>query len=316
MGDSSVYFAKPLNAGPVGYDADGRQPGSIWRMQIPVGETRDILLIGPTGTGASLGVTSNNDNVVKNGDIRMRAAGGQQVISLRGNAIGTTLLDVGLIPFQGDARFPAGPPGRPVGGQYINVGLQVQVTRADGSLPGNDSGVRPEGQMDPTMCWAACLAWWLRALPDRAEISQSTLMVRGAKIWNSDGTMSLTNLRDFYERQNVRIRCDSVGSTAVNQYFVPSKLPFIIAFRTGVLGGHVNVIHAIDLTTSTVTAMEPWFPDPSSDLNYHFENEGFPVFLKNTDRSLFVFRGAHLKRPISYYTTKPFGQGFLICYPN
>lgn len=318
MGDSSIYFARPSRAPEAGYDPDGKHANSISRLQVPVGERREFILIGPAGTSDSLGVTSNNDGVIRNVDIEIRSFGGQRIVTVKGNQIGNALLDVGFAPFQGGTRFPSvSGPTTFAGAQFIKSSLPVQVTRADGTMPGqsHDSGVPPEGQMDLTACWAACLAWWLRALPDRENSSQKAIMTRAAGIWSRDGTLSLLAVKQLYERMNVKITCEVVSPTALDQYLVPSKLPLILGFRTGVMGGHVNVIHAVDTAKGNVTAMEPWYPDPSMDPNYAFDtNYGTPVY-SNKARELFQFRGSHVTRPISYYKTKPMGAGFLVCNP-
>ena len=56
-----AYFLAP--PGPLlGYDWDGPASGSVWRMQIPVDQRREILLSG----GMNLEVASNNRDVVPN----------------------------------------------------------------------------------------------------------------------------------------------------------------------------------------------------------------------------------------------------------
>ena len=48
------------------------------------------------------------------------------------------------------------------------------------------SQMRAEGQIDDTACWAACLAWWLRVLPDRPTVEQSTIVNKlGVGLWNN-----------------------------------------------------------------------------------------------------------------------------------
>ena len=318
MVDSLVQFVRPPGAPMAGYDSDQRTPGAIWRMQIPVGDSRDVGLVGPAGTVASLGVESNNPNVVKNEDIRTRMAGAVKIITLTGKEVGTTMLNVGLgpTPFSvGGRTFPEA--GSSIAGaDFIKVSLQVQVTRSDGSMPGNDSGITPEGQVDATACWAACFAWWLKALPGRPQISQMTLLGRAANVWGADGTMSLQAIKTLYEGQNAKISCDIVAPSAFNQFIVATKFPQIIGFKAGPMGGHVNVIHAIDTGTNMVTAMEPWYPDPSTDPNYRFDRAGgLPVFSRKTDGAPFKFTGTHIKRPLSYYTSKPLGASLLICRP-
>ena len=42
----------------------------------------------------------------------------------------------------------------------------------------NYRNVRPVGQMDEMACWAACLAWWLKALGNRPRWSQEDILVK------------------------------------------------------------------------------------------------------------------------------------------
>lgn len=320
MVDSFIRFIKPPGAAAAGYDADPRNPGAIWRMQIPAGDRRDVGLVASATTIDSLGVSSNNPNVIRNEDIRTRMAGGMKIISLTGRTLGTTMLEAGLAPSPFSVGGRTLPPiGNTVAGaQFINVSLQVQVTRSDGSMPGdgNYSGVPAEGQIDATACWAACFTWWLKALPDRPQLSQMTLLGQAAGIWGAGGTMSLSAIKSLYERQNAKISCDIVAPSAFNQYIVPSKFPQIVGFQAGPIGGHVNVIHAIDSASSTVTAMEPWFPDPSADPNYSFSvAAGLPLFSRKSDGAPFRFTGQHVKRPLSYYTSRPLNGNLLICRP-
>ena len=99
-----AHFLVPPNGSGVGYDVDSKlAPGSVWRMQVPLGSAHDITL----GGGAGLFVRSNNPGVVpnafsesQNGDLR--------VFTLGGAALGTSMLEAGK-------------------GEQIWISLQVQV---------------------------------------------------------------------------------------------------------------------------------------------------------------------------------------------
>ena len=59
----------------------------------------------------------------------------------------------------------------------------------------------------------------------------------------------------------------------------------------------MNVVDAIDATTNTVTAMEPWYPDPSRDPNSTFATLGRqPPFSRKSDGAPFKFTGIHIER--------------------
>jgi GH24 family phage-related lysozyme (muramidase) len=85
-----AHFLRPAGVGPVGYDVDNKlAPGSVWRMQIPVGGTRSIALYG----GAGLKVTSNNPTVVAD-NFTDRQSGDLRVLTLSGGTLGTSMLEV------------------------------------------------------------------------------------------------------------------------------------------------------------------------------------------------------------------------------
>lgn len=55
--------------------------------------------------------------------------------------------------------------------------------------------VSPEGQQDAFACWAACLAWYTRALPDVQTTSQqSIIMLSDPNTWASNGNISLNGI--------------------------------------------------------------------------------------------------------------------------
>ena len=114
-----AHFCRPPgvpNRAGLGYDVDGKlAPDSIWRMQIPVGDSRDVALWG----GRDLWVRSNNPIVVPTNSIRTRMVGDLKILTLEGRTAGTSMLQAGL-------------------GSALWVFLQVQVTLSDGTTPGTN----------------------------------------------------------------------------------------------------------------------------------------------------------------------------------
>jgi hypothetical protein len=86
-----AHFLAPRGLNP-GYDIDNKlASGSVWRLQIPVGQRREILLSG----GQTLTVTSNNPGVVPNDGFRENIcrADGLRSLSLLGQQPGTSLVE-------------------------------------------------------------------------------------------------------------------------------------------------------------------------------------------------------------------------------
>ncbi len=82
------------------------------------------------------------------------------------------------------------------------------------------------------------------------------------------------------------------------------------------MSGHVNVIHGFDSTKGEVDAMEPWFPDPSKDANFELiRAAGAPVYQNKSTGAPFVFTGTHVRRPLSYYTSRPLSGKFIVAIP-
>ncbi len=87
-----AHFLKPQGRGSAGYDVDGKvAPGSVWRMQVPLGGTRDIALWG----GAGLTVWSNNPTVVPNNGFGEQPSGELRILTLSGKSLGTSMLEAG-----------------------------------------------------------------------------------------------------------------------------------------------------------------------------------------------------------------------------
>src|SRR5206468_11661412 len=66
----------------------------------------------------------------------------------------------------------------------------------------------PEGQLDETACWAACLAWWLRQLPDRPNPTQREFLNKlGVGLWNkADGTINPAGLEQLVAKNGYRMK--------------------------------------------------------------------------------------------------------------
>jgi hypothetical protein len=87
-----AHFLKPPGADGAGYDVDGKlAPGSVWRMQIPSGQSRGIAIWGANGLWAR----SNNPPVVPNDGFKARTLGDLRILTLVGASPGTSMLEVG-----------------------------------------------------------------------------------------------------------------------------------------------------------------------------------------------------------------------------
>jgi hypothetical protein len=170
--------------------------------------------------------------------------------------------------------------------------------------------VSPEGQLDASACWAASLAWMTRAVKGTPTKDQMSILAAG-KV-GSSGKISLNEL--------LRV---NLGGVNMNRQRIPpdqlqaemdkGKFPMFIAFQSGPMSGHVNVIHGFDDIKHVVSAMEPWFPDPSKDNNFELVNNGGLDVYENKKTHLpFKFQGAHVKRPFTYYSANPLEGAFVV----
>ena len=179
----------------------------------------------------------------------------------------------------------------------------------------------PEGQIDPTACWAACYAWWLRAAPEQWPMTQLNVLAAGSGsgIVTPNGTVDVNKFMTFLSGRHLGLRSSRIAPAEFKPLLAASRLPtfpIIIAFASSIMGGHANVIHAYDEKTNTVSVMECWFPDPSADPNYTFSNAGgYPVYSRNSGGAPFKFTGAHQTRNLDYYSTRPLG-GLLLIFPD
>lgn len=145
-----AHFLKPPGASSTGYDVDGKlAPGSIWRIQIPVGQSREVAVWG----GAGLWIKSNNPAVVPNDGFKARNSGDLKILALNGRSLGTSMLEVG-------------------DGPNLWISLQVQVVVASatqtmartGPQLGSDGPI--PSQLMSTVKTAINIAWTLNDKPE------------------------------------------------------------------------------------------------------------------------------------------------------
>ena len=174
------------------------------------------------------------------------------------------------------------------------------------------SVTKAEGQIDAMACWAASLAWMSKVISSAQAKSQLTVFNENAGKFGKNGGISSQELMTA-----------SMSGIALSRKLIPAgkleaivkahPFPMLIGFASGPLAGHVNVIHAYDEETGMVTVMEPWFPDPAKDSNFKLIQAGeMPVYVNKTSGEPFQFKGAHLKRPLSYYVSRPLEGKFVI----
>lgn len=168
----------------------------------------------------------------------------------------------------------------------------------------------PEGQLDATACWAASLAWMTRANSKIAAKSQ--LQFLGAGHVGASGAITKNELLTV-SLSGVLLSRRRLPAAELLGVIQARQFPMFIGFSTGPMSGHVNVIHGYDDTKNQVAAMEPWSPDPSNNPNFSMVNNGgLMVYENNATHVPFVFAGAHVTRPASYYTSKPLDGEFVI----
>jgi len=177
-----------------------------------------------------------------------------------------------------------------------------------------------EGQSDVTACWAASLSWWtyLVSQTNSAVVAktQSSILFAGSSVVSGGGTLTSNGLMSFFASQSA-ISADRITTAQLESYM--SKVPLLIAFGTdGVMAGHVNVIYSYDPDSKTVKVMEPWYPDPSTNSKYTFTpaDEGAGGFYSDKDGKGFIFSGALLTRPLTYYSSKPLQGSLIVSYQS
>jgi hypothetical protein len=179
------------------------------------------------------------------------------------------------------------------------------------------SEVLPVGQVDTMACWAANLSWMSKIVEEK-EKPQWTIVSESAGFVLENGSITKQGLMriplgGMFLRRTI-IKADQLEKIVRNKPF-----PMLIGFSSGPLGGHCNTIHSFDIETNEVVVMEPWFPDPFNDSNYALlesTDGGAPLYVHKQTKEAFVFRGTHVKRPLSYYLSRPLSGEFIIAYSS
>ncbi|WP_174279742.1 hypothetical protein [Sphingomonas bacterium] len=172
-------------------------------------------------------------------------------------------------------------------------------------------GFAAEGQHDPFACWAACLAWYTKVSPDVPTASQDAIILSSDKSqWAPNGSITKNGLMLISVRGALLER-KLIGQAELAGVVAARRFPMLIGFGSGPLGGHVNVIHGYDDATNTVAVMEPWYPDPAANKSFAYDADSGSYYNK-TSGDPFKFTGAMLRRPLSYYTSKPLDGQFVV----
>jgi hypothetical protein len=124
--------------------------------------------------------------------------------------------------------------------------------------------LRAEKQEDPRSCWAACLAWWLRATINRPSFQQYELIEEYTDLWmGGDGTVSRKALYEIVTDYRWQMKTQWIQSHQLTPDVIREHLlggPIYIGYREPAVGGnHVNVIYDIIGTDELprVKVMEP-----------------------------------------------------------
>lgn len=178
----------------------------------------------------------------------------------------------------------------------------------------------PEGQLDETACWAACLAFWLRVLPDRPSVDQSVFINKlGVGLWNkSDGTIKPLALEQLVLKQGYRMKTERILPNQLRNYM--GYWPLILGFTASGGFGHMNVLVGYDSQYRTVDTMEPMYPDPVFDSDYDVMEgqSGVPLFYNKATGAPFKYKGA-VRTGLSFdsFANSPMKAGyFWVGYPQ
>lgn len=180
---------------------------------------------------------------------------------------------------------------------------------------------KPEGQLDETACWAACLAWWLRVLPDRPSVEQSVFINKlGVGLWNKvDGTIKPAGLEHLVTKNGYRMKTARIQPSQLKDYL--GYWPLILGFTASGGFGHMNVLCGYDSAFGTVDTMEPMYPDPIFDSDYQVTDTGaagLSLFTNKSTGAPFVYTGA-VRTGLSFdsFASSPMTSGyFWVGYPQ
>lgn len=149
------------------------------------------------------------------------------------------------------------------------------------------------GQIDPTLCWAACLSWWMKAVK-RIEVKQTTLRDRHYKMWDDDGTLSDQAMMKLIRNKRYGMTFDSfINATTFTAESLQEHLdysPVYVAYtETSSQTKHVNVIYGLTGTggSAQVSVMEP---------------QDSPI-LDDTGFDSGEYNGKHTTKPLSEFNT-------------
>lgn len=185
--------------------------------------------------------------------------------------------------------------------------------------------VKAVGQMDSNACWAACLQWWLAAMPDRERLDQLGLIGRATGMAFRNGTLDPAQLDRLVARNKFGMATRRPkGDKALTEHF--GRWPMLIGFKSPGGFSHINVIHGHDAKTGAIHVMEPWYPDPvlvANHLDTIDDGNGPPVYIwidgwnGHAQNETYKFNGAHVTRTFAYYTTRPMaGNEFWVGFPE
>jgi len=131
-------------------------------------------------------------------------------------------------------------------------------------MPSDYRSIPPVRQFDETSCWAAALEWWARAA-GRTVIDQLTLISKYERYWDSSGdpdtnpnygTVSRENLMLIMKDACWRMACQEVRGVSLNGQYLSGKLPCILAYFEGEVGGYHAVV-AFKVGDTAVSCMDP-----------------------------------------------------------
>jgi hypothetical protein len=130
----------------------------------------------------------------------------------------------------------------------------------------NYRNIPPVGQFDRMACWAACLAWWLKAVGDgRPQWNQTQVIAQFTANCDDDGGFPPVRFRDVVNRDGrLRMSAGFFPTSRMRDRIPISDTPVIIGYNYPVVGGtHMNVIFG--QADGQVWCMEPFHPYPGSD---------------------------------------------------
>lgn len=175
-------------------------------------------------------------------------------------------------------------------------------------------GYAPEGQSDTQSCWAACLAWYSKVVPNAPTRTQESFLMSGVgERVKANGSITKLGLMAM-EQPGPMMQRGGISPAAFEELVRGGKLPMVVAFLGNPAGegGHVNVIHSYDPKDQTVGVMEPWFPDPEKNSAYEFLDE---IYIHKKTRQTFKFTGGMLRRSLSFYSSKPIEGQIIVLAP-